>query len=103
VRWSGPTPAADERQVIFDAFSSEVSKLLLELVQRRLDEDRIGDWQAAFNFNGPGSVQRRAVTVDDDIYGSAAPTGARFDANPLITEVAAILAEAATAVDVMLE
>ncbi|MEU4313842.1 hypothetical protein [Nocardia sp. NPDC024068] len=89
--------------MIFDEFASEISKRLIELVQRRLDEERVEAWQQAFKLQGAGSVRRRAVTIDHDIYERAAPVNSGLDSNPLLIGITALVDTASTEVGVVLE
>ncbi len=75
VAWLPSTPAeeSEERARIIDRIRQEIEKRLDELARKRVKEERLKEWIAAFSRRGPGSGSDRK----DDVlaqYGFAAPT-----------------------------
>jgi hypothetical protein len=46
---------------------------VLDIAARRLRDQRVPDWQDAYNQRGTGSTFVRAATIRDNVYGKAAP------------------------------
>lgn len=73
MKWDGPEPGDDEKQSVFDRLAEAISARALELVTRRMRQERVPDWQRAYNCRGVGSSFSRAAIIDNDIYDRAAP------------------------------
>jgi hypothetical protein len=106
VRWDGGEPDDDERQAVIDAMSNAVTKKLIDLTRRRVVEDvRLG-WQDAYAQSGQGSTFKRAQIIAHDVYDRGAPiptVTASPDQNQFLKDVAAVVAEVAEGLDVVLE
>jgi len=105
VRWDGPEPDDDEKQSVFDRLAEAISSRALELVTRRIRQERIEQWQQAYNCRGLGSSFTRASIIDSDIYDRAAPipdVAPSPDRNAFLHEVIAAVDEAASVLEVQL-
>jgi hypothetical protein len=75
VAWQPSTPAeeSEERAMVIARIRQEIETRLLDLARKRIKEERLKEWIAAFSRRGPGSGSARK---DDVIaqYGVAAPT-----------------------------
>jgi hypothetical protein len=99
LRWEGPDPTDDERQVAYDSLADNVSRRLLALASRRLWRERTDEWQSAYDKRGTGSTFVRARIIDEDIYESAAPVPdvtPSPDRNQFLRDVVAEVEAAAT-------
>jgi len=106
VGWEGPEPNDDEKQQRFDAFADAISSRALEVAKRRIGQERVPDWQRAFNKSGVGSTFLRASIIADDVYGQAAPVPAIAptpDRNRFLHEVVELVSAAARECDVALQ
>lgn len=70
--WSRDPKDQSEREAALALVRQQVFGALHDLAQERLSAEHRGDWQAAFEFAGRGSGQRRAEQIDH-IYVEAAP------------------------------
>ena len=105
VKWDGPEPDDDEKQSIFDRLAEAISSRALELVTRRLRQERVESWQEAYNCRGAGSSFSRAAIIDNDIYDRAAPipnVAPSPDRNAFLHEVIALVDDAAAVLEVQL-
>lgn len=105
VEWIGIAPNDDEKQHRFDTFAEAISTRALAVAKRRLAQERIPDWQRAFNKSGTGSTFVRATIIADDVYGQAAPVPAIAptpDRNHFLYEIVEIVTAAARDCDVEL-
>ena len=86
--------------------SNAVTKKLIDLTRRRVVEDvRLG-WQDAYAQSGQGSTFKRAQIIAHDVYDRGAPiptVTASPDQNQFLKDVAAVVAEVAEGLDVVLE
>ncbi|MGH7459573.1 MAG: hypothetical protein ACREMA_00920, partial [Longimicrobiales bacterium] len=73
LRWEGPEPSEDQRQVMYDALADNIARRLLPLVSRRLWQERISAWQNAYDKRGTGSTFVRARIIAEEVYEPAAP------------------------------
>lgn len=105
VRWTGPEPDAEERQVIIDTISNAVTKRLVRLVDMLITEEARTDWLRAYEEYGKGSTFRRAQILAEDIYARAVPYPGHGDAydNPFVQEVRTAFAEVAAELDFLLD
>jgi energy-coupling factor transporter ATP-binding protein EcfA2 len=105
VKWDGPEPDDDEKQQIFDHLAEAISSRALELVARRIRQERTEEWQEAYNCRGRGSSYSRATIIDTQIYDRAAPVpdvAPSLDRNAFLHEVIALVDAAAATLDVAL-
>ena len=105
MKWDGPEPDDDEKQSVFDRMAEAVSSRSLQLVTRRIRQERAEEWQQAYNCRGYGSSFSRASIIDNDIYDRAAPipdVAPSPDRNAFLHEVIAAVDEAAAALEVQL-
>ena len=73
VSWSGLEPNEEEKSAVFASLAHRLSRDVLELSTRRISQERIPEWQKAYNQSGRGSSYVRASIIADDIYLPAAP------------------------------
>ncbi|HKS81793.1 MAG TPA: hypothetical protein VJR23_09840 [Candidatus Acidoferrales bacterium] len=105
LRWDGPEPDDDEKQSVFDRLAEAISSRALELVTRRVRQERIEQWQHAYDCRGRGSSFTRASIIEGDIYDRAAPipdVAPSPDRNAFLHEVIAAVDEAASVLEVQL-
>jgi energy-coupling factor transporter ATP-binding protein EcfA2 len=105
MKWDGPEPDDDEKQSTFDRLAEGISSRSLQLVTRRIRQERTEEWQLAYNCKGLGSTFSRAEIIDNDIYDRAAPipdVAPSPDRNAFLHEVIAAVDEAAGVLDVQL-
>jgi len=98
LRWEGPDPSDEQRQATYDALADNVAKRLLDLARRRVWQERMTGWQAAYDKRGSGSTFVRARIIADDVYVSAAPVPDETpspDRNQFLHDVVKELDEAA--------
>jgi hypothetical protein len=103
--WDGPEPDDDEKQSVFDRLAEAISSRSLELVTRRIRQERADEWQQAYNCRGLGSSFSRAAIIDNDIYDRAAPipdVAPSPDRNAFLHEVISTVDEAARVLEVQL-
>jgi hypothetical protein len=103
VEWLGVAPNDDEKQQRFDMFADAISTRALAVAKRRLAQERIPDWQRAFNKSGTGSTFVRATIIADDVFGQAAPVPAIAptpDRNRFLHEIVEVVTAAARDCDV---
>jgi hypothetical protein len=82
-----------------------VNSRALELVTRRMRQERADDWQLAYNCRGVGSSFSRAAIIDNDIYDRAAPIPNVVpspDRRAFLHEVIALVDNAAAVLEVQL-
>ncbi len=106
VRWEGGEPDDDAKQVIIDDTANAITKRLFALTQERIKDDSRLAWQAAYAERGTGSTFRRARIISADVYDRAAPVPtvtASPDQNRFLKAVAAIVAEVADEMELILE
>ncbi len=73
-RWDiTPPPPDDKRQATINTIRQKVSNRIHLLAKRRLINERLGEWQDAFDFRGIGSSYQRAEGIER-IYNAAAPS-----------------------------
>lgn len=104
--WEGTEPSDDEKQSIFDRLAETISARALELVVRRMRQERVADWQEAYNCRGIGSSYNRAAIIDSDIYERAAPVpdvAPSLDRNAFLHEVISVVDDAAAELEIKLE
>ena len=106
LRWKGPEPAEDRKQICFDAIADNLGRRLLALCTRRVWRERAAQWQDAYHRHGTGSASVRARIIGNEIYESAAPipdlTPSR-DRNRFLREVTAEAMDAAQEIGATLE
>jgi hypothetical protein len=68
-----PPPPDDKKQATINTIRQKVSNRIHRLAKRRLINEHIGEWQAAFDFRGIGSSYQRAEEIER-IYNAAAPS-----------------------------
>ncbi|MFF0372064.1 hypothetical protein [Micromonospora sp. NPDC005087] len=106
VRWDRGEPSDDEKQTVIDDVSNAVTKKLMDLTRRRLQDDvRLG-WQTAYSRSGKGSTFVRARIIATDVYDKGAPVptvSASPDQNRFLKDVAGIVSEVAQELDIVLE
>jgi hypothetical protein len=105
VGWEGVQPSEAEQQQVFDRFSNEVHRRLIDLATRRLWDERIEEWQEAYNLRGRGSTFVRAEMIAEDVYRRAAPIPEVVpspDRNRFLHEVIEAVEEAAGETGVVL-
>ena len=73
LEWDGLEPTEDERQIKYDALADNLGGRLLALSTRRVWQERIRDWERAYQQSGKGSTFVRARIIANDIYEPAAP------------------------------
>jgi hypothetical protein len=103
--WDGPEPDDDEKQSVFDRLAEAISSRSLELVTRRIRQERSEEWQQAYNCRGLGSSFSRAAIIDNEIYDRAAPipdVAPSPDRNAFLHEVIAVVDDAAGVLEVQL-
>ena len=106
LRWAGPEPEDDQKQVWFDAFADKLGVRLLEVCARRVWHERAAQWQDAYGKHGTGSTFVRAQIIGDEIYEPAAPVPdvtPSPDRNQFLREVIAEVEGAAGETGVALE
>ena len=73
-RWHiDPPPPDDKKQATINTIRQNVSNRIHRLAERRLIDDHLIEWQAAFDFRGRGSSYERADVIER-IYNAAAPS-----------------------------
>ena len=105
LRWEGPEPSDDEKQFIFDSFADSMGRRILALATRRIKDERVQEWQSAYDKHGPGSTFVRAGIIGQQIYDPAAPipdVTPSPDRNQFMREVAREVQAAAAEVGVTL-
>ncbi|TYB38296.1 hypothetical protein FXF50_11660 [Micromonospora sp. AP08] len=106
VRWDRGEPSDDEKQIVIDDVSNAVTKKLMDLTRRRMQDDvRLG-WQAAYSQSGTGSTFVRARIIASDVYDKGAPVpsvSASPDQNRFLKDVAGIVSDVAQELDIVLE
>jgi hypothetical protein len=105
-RWGGPEPSDKDKEAIYSDFADKVSRRLIPTCSRRVQVERVNDWQRAYNLSGVRSTFARARIIADEIYDKAAPipdVTSLPGTDDLLEEVMIILKEAAadTGVTVM--
>lgn len=106
VEWQGAMPNDDEKQHRFDSLAEAISTRALGVAKRRIAQERIQDWQNAFNQSGTGSTFVRAEIIAVHVYGNAAPVPAIAptpDRNRFLHEIVELVNEAAQECDVELK
>ena len=106
VRWEGGEPTDDEKQVIIDTASAEITRKLMELTHRRLAGDVRLEWQAAYAQHGRGSSFARARIIAADVYDRGAPiptVSASPDQNRFLKDVASLVSEVSDELGMILE
>ncbi len=73
IRWTGPEPSEGDKEAIYSDFADKVSRRLISTCSRRVQAERVADWQRAYNLSGVRSTFARARVIADDIYDKAAP------------------------------
>ena len=105
VRWDGPAPTDDDKQLMIDALAKEISREVTGLCSRRINADRRKAWQQAYAEFGTGSTFRRARIISGEVYDRAAPIPAVTpspDQNSFLHEVTALVDTVAANLDVKL-
>lgn len=105
LRWTGSQPDDTERQIIIDTISSTFTKRLFTLTQQIITEERLPDWQRAYEEQGKGSTVRRAHIMATDIYerGAPIPLAAASDHNRFLSAVQEAFTEVAEELELVLE
>lgn len=73
IHWDPEEPGDDEKQAVFEGFANAISQGVLNIAARRLRDQRVPDWQDAYNQRGSGSTFVRASIIKDKVYAKAAP------------------------------
>ncbi len=105
VKWDGPIPSDEEKQAVFDRLAEAISSRALELATKRLSQERMEEWQEAYNCRGIGSSFTRAGIIDRDIYEQAAPVPSVApspDRNAFLHAVVSLVDEAAQVLEIQL-
>ncbi len=105
VRWEGPEPTDDDKQLMIDALAKEISREVTALCSRRVNANRRKAWQEAYAEFGRGSTFRRARIISSEVYDRAAPIPAVTpspDQNSFLHEVTALVDTVAANLDVKL-
>jgi hypothetical protein len=105
IRWEGPWPTEDDKQLMIDAVAKEISREVTALCSRRINTDRRKAWQEAFAEFGTGSTFRRARIISGEVYDRAAPIPTVTpspDQNSFLHEVTALVDTVAANLDVKL-
>lgn len=98
-KWSGREPNDTDKETIFSDFAEKVSKRLISTCSRRVQAERLGDWQRAYSLSGARSTFARARIIADDIYNRAAPipdVTSMPGTDELLREVMTIIEQVAT-------
>jgi len=106
VKWRGPEPDDDEKQVIFDTFADAIARRMLDLATQRVWKERGREWQNAYDKRGKGSSYVRSDIIGTQILEPAAPIPALIPSmvrNEFLREVADSVKEAADECEVILE
>lgn len=72
IEWTLQPENEQEEQVAIAQVRRIVSVAMYDMAVKRLVQDHLGQWRAAYNLTGTGSTFRRARTIEG-IYGEAAP------------------------------
>lgn len=94
VRWDGPEPTDDDKQLMIDTLAKEISREVTALCSQRISANRRQAWQEAYAEFGQGSTFRRAAIISSDVYDRAAPIPAVTpspDQNSFLHEVTALV------------
>ena len=105
VRWDGPQPTDDDKQLMIDALAKEISREVTALCSRRINANRRKAWQEAYAEFGQGSTFRRARIISGEVYDRAAPIPGVTpspDQNSFLHEVTALVDTVAANLDVKL-
>jgi hypothetical protein len=105
VRWDGPEPTDDDKQLMIDALAKEISREVTALCSRRINSNRRKAWQEAYAEFGQGSTFRRARIISGEVYDRAAPIPGVTpspDQNSFLHEVTALVDSVAANLDVKL-
>ncbi len=105
VRWEGPAPTDEDKQLIFDALAKAISKETTVLTSRRVNADRKKAWQEAYAEYGAKSTFRRARIISNEVYDRAAPVPTVTpspDQNNFLREVTALVDAVAASLNVKL-
>ena len=105
VRWDGPEPTDDDKQLMIDALAKEISREVTALCSRRVNANRRKAWQEAYAEFGRGSTFRRARIISGEVYDRAAPIPSVTpspDQNSFLHEVTALVDTVAAHLDVKL-
>lgn len=73
VKWEGPEPVEDEKQLVYDALAENIGKRMMRLATARVWKQRGAEWQSAYGKQGKGSTYVRAHIIGERIYEPAAP------------------------------
>ena len=73
MRWTGPEPADDGKQEIYNRITENVGRRILDLAGRRIRIERMKEWQEAYAKRGMGSTYLRANVIAEQVYNRAAP------------------------------
>lgn len=73
LQWTGPEPTQEEKHQVYEMLAESIGRRLRELATRRVWNERVAEWQEAYDKRGPGSTFVRAQIIGDDIYVPAAP------------------------------
>lgn len=105
VRWEGPEPTDDDKQLMIDALANDISREVTALCSRRINADRRKAWQEAYAEFGSGSTFRRARIISGQVYDRAAPIPTVTpspDQNSFLHEVTALVDTVAANLEVKL-
>lgn len=105
VRWEGPEPTDDDKQLMIDALAKEISREVTVMCSRRVNANRRKAWQEAYAEFGRGSTFRRARIISGEVYDRAAPIPSVTpspDQNSFLHEVTALVDTVAAHLDVKL-
>jgi hypothetical protein len=105
VRWEGPEPTDDDKQLMIDALAKEISREVTTLCSQRINANRRKAWQEAYAEFGKGSTFRRARIISGEVYDRAAPIPSVTpspDQNSFLHEVTALVDTVAANLDVKL-
>jgi hypothetical protein len=105
VRWEGPEPTDDDKQLMIDTLAKEISREVTALCSQRINANGRKAWQEAYAEFGRGSTFRRARIISGEVYDRAAPIPAVTpspDQNSFLHEVTALVDAVAASLHVKL-
>jgi len=66
--WNQSNPNEDDIQKSIDGLKQKVSARIFEYATKSIKNDKIGDWQNAYDFSGRGSALERAKKIESIYY-----------------------------------
>ena len=70
--WNQANPDEQDQQRSIDNLKQKVSAKVFEYAKKSIKDEKIGDWQTAFDFSGRGSALERAKKIES-IYNETVP------------------------------